>query len=128
MAAEYLRAPEGERAKVALGKFFGGVDWWTEVLVYYVTSTSNPAEMEDWLIKRAQAFTRRADSEYVLSGKVDERLNLLRKAIRDAFPWYRSQHPEDGIFVEKRRGKVDGEVVEEEIRRTLSGAHLDRNH
>jgi hypothetical protein len=124
MGAEYLKGPKNDRLKLALRMFFSGDDWWTEVLIYYVTNTVQPAEMEGWLIERARAFTRTARAESVLSGRIDERLNLLRKALRDAFPAYRSQYPEDGITIEKRRSRSGDDVMLEETRRRLSGARL----
>ena len=125
MAAEYLRDPDNDRAKLALRKFFSGDDWWKEVLIYYVTNISQPSEMEDWLIKRAQTFAQTASSESFLSGEVDARLNLLRRALTDAFPAYRSRYPEDGVTVERTRRRSGDSVYMDESLRTLAGARVE---
>ena len=101
LAAEFLHGDQtGQRAKPVLRDFFGGDDWWREVLVFHVTRTSNPTNMEEWLIKLAASAASSLDSSYVLSRELDRRLNFLRKALRDAFPSYASQYPLDGIVTE----------------------------
>lgn len=123
LAAEFLVMgdPNRDRVKLALKQFYSGDDWWKEVLSFYVTSTSSPGDMEDWLVKRAKDSKSSVGSAAVLSGEFDERLAFLRGVLRDAFPSYSSKYPTDGIVAETvRRGTS---LITE--RRTLTGARVD---
>jgi hypothetical protein len=127
LAAEFLVMgdPSRDRVKLALKQFYSGDDWWKEVLTFYVTSTSNPGDTEDWLIKRAKECRASIDSSAVLTGQFDERLGYLRSALREAFPSYLSKYPEDGIVTElSRRRSGEGTVLFAQ-RCTLTGLKVD---
>ena len=122
LAAEFLQGDQtGQRAKPILRKFYGGDDWWRDVLAFYVTRTSSPTGMEEWLIKQAESAARSLDSTYVQSLELDQRLNFLRRAVRDAFPSYTSKYPEDGVVSESiQRGT---QVIAQ--KRTLTGVRIE---
>lgn len=122
LAAEFLQGDQsGQRAKPILRKFYGGQDWWREVLDFYVTRTTSPTSMEEWLVQQAVSAARSLDSVYVHSLELDRRLGYLRRALREAFPSFTSRYPEDGIVSESRqRGS---QIIEQ--RRTLSGVRAE---
>jgi hypothetical protein len=122
LASEFLHGDQsGQRAKPILRKFYGGEEWWRNVLDFYVTRTSNPTSMEDWLIQQAGAAATSLDSDHVQSLELDRRLTYLRRVLREAFPSYSSKHPEDGIVSETiQRG---AQIIVQ--RRTLSGVRID---
>lgn len=98
LAAAFLGDdPDGERPKVILNEFYAGEDWWREVLMFYVTNSGSPSDMEEWLIKRARMFARSGRASTAQSGDLDFRLNILRQAMRETFPAYLSKYPDDGI-------------------------------
>jgi len=122
LASEFLYGDQsGQRAKPILRKFYSGKDWWRNVLDFYVTRTSSPTSMEDWLIQQAASAAKSLDSAYVHSLELDRRLSYLRRALREAFPSYTSKHPEDGVVSESiQRGSQM--IVQ---RRTLSGVRIE---
>jgi len=123
LAAEFLQGGDqsGQRAKPILRKFYGGDDWWHDVLGFYVTRTSNPTVMEEWLIKQAVSAARSLNSAYVQSLELDKRLNFLRKALRETFPSYTSRYPEGGIISESiQRGT---QIITQ--KKTLVGVRIE---
>jgi len=73
------------------------------------------------LIKQAESAARSLDSTYVQSLELDQRLNFLRRAVRDAFPSYTSKYPEDGVVSESiQRGT---QVIAQ--KRTLTGVRIE---
>lgn len=122
LASEFLHGDQSrQRAKPILRKFYGGQDWWRNVLDFYVTRTSNPTSMEDWLIQQSVLAAKSLDSAYVHSLELDRRLSYLRRVLREAFPSYASRHPEDGVVSDsiQRGTQMIGQ------RRTLSGVRIE---
>lgn len=105
LAAESLADPEAERPKFALKQFYSGDDWWKEVLIFYITRSANPGEMEDWIVKRARQFARTAKASAVLKGELEERLGVLRRALVETFPAYRSKYSPKGLILDLRQRK-----------------------
>jgi hypothetical protein len=123
LAADFFATagPYRHRAQHAMRLFYAGEDWWKEVLNFYVTSTSDPADMEEWLIERAKDCRSSLSAEMVLNGQLDERLGYLRKALREAFPSYSSKYPVDGIITETT-GRGSSVTFQ---RRTLTGLRIE---
>jgi hypothetical protein len=122
LASEFLHGDQsGQRAKPILRQFYSGQDWWRDVLDFYVTRTSNPTSMEEWLIQLAVSAAKSLDSVYVQSLELDRRLSYLRRVLREAFPAYTSRYPEDGVISDSiQRGTQM--IVQ---RRTLSGVRIE---
>jgi hypothetical protein len=51
LAAVDLTDPTGRRQLQALRSYIEGSDWWSEVLSFYLSNSSRPDEMADWITK-----------------------------------------------------------------------------
>ncbi|MBL0158844.1 MAG: hypothetical protein IPP47_17310 [Bryobacterales bacterium] len=124
LASEHLNEPTGERLKVPLKEFLQGDDWWREVIAFYITRFGAPSDTEEWLVRRAREVSKTANALWVHKGALDERIGWLRSCLREAFPTFRSQYPDDGIIenIALHRSKT-GTVVSR-TRRRLSGLNL----
>jgi hypothetical protein len=61
--------------------------------------------MEDWIVKRARQFARTAKASAVLKGELEERLGVLRRALVETFPAYRSKYSPKGLILDLRQRK-----------------------
>ena len=81
LAARDLRDHKGHRPKQTLSWYLNGQDWWREVLSFYITLSDRPAETDEWLIERALKSTSAVTD-------LEERVQILRSALKAAFPAY----------------------------------------
>jgi NACHT domain len=86
LAATFLRSSEERKAVTVLHWFYLGQEWWREVLIFYVGLAQLPADVDRFLAKGlAKASGKNQDS---VSGKMNERFELLRQSIFERFPSY----------------------------------------
>ncbi|MGJ5814881.1 NACHT domain-containing protein [Paludibaculum fermentans] len=127
LASEHLNEPTGERLKVPLKEFLQGDDWWREVIAFYITRFGTPSDTEGWLVRRAREVSKTSNALWVHRGALDERIGWLRSCLREAFPTFRSQYPEDGIIeqIALHRSKTGTHISRS--RRRLSGLNLNED-
>lgn len=82
LAGKDLHDPTGNRSTYAMNHYFNGEDWWREPLAFYVTMSDRPAEIDEWILKRALLSK---------STVVDlaSRAEYLRKAVVSSYPAYK---------------------------------------
>ncbi|MBZ5609487.1 MAG: NACHT domain-containing protein [Acidobacteriia bacterium] len=124
LASEHLNEPTGERLKVPLKEFLQGDDWWREVIAFYITRFGTPSDTEEWLVRRSRDVAKTSDALWVRKGALDERLAWLRSCLREAFPKFRSQYPEDGIVEDVAHHRSKTGTIVSRTRRRLSGLRL----
>jgi hypothetical protein len=124
LASEHLNEPTGERLKVPLKEFLQGDDWWREVIAFYITRFGTPSDTEEWLVRRSRDVAKTSDALWVRKGALDQRLAWLRSCLREAFPTFRSQYPEDGIVEDAAHHRSKMGTIVSRTRRRLSGLRL----
>ena len=75
LAAVDLADPTGRRQLQALRSYLEGSDWWAEVLSFYLSNSSRPDEMADWISKEFRKSRRFARDR-------EQRQLFLLEAIR----------------------------------------------
>lgn len=84
LAAKDLVELNPDRANRSLDAFLSGDDWWREALIFYVSFSDKPREMEEWVRSGVLRTLPRVSDEVVRTRGVD-----LCKVIRTNFPSFR---------------------------------------
>jgi hypothetical protein len=116
LVARDLVDPIGTRAAWVLREFMGGVDWWKEVLGFYIGMAGRAADAEVWLVRNAIDVAKQSKGTARRIG-VDARLNLLRSELSVYHPGYRSHFPAEfaiGSKDERLIAQSDEEEIESE--------------
>jgi len=82
-AKDMMSSPQPTRANRILEAYIWGDDWWKEVISFYISLSSNPAEVMEWLTKQLNYF--RSLGYLTLSAP---QIEYLKVAFSDAFPEY----------------------------------------
>lgn len=82
-AKDLMSSPQPTRANRILEAYLWGDDWWKEVMRFYISLSSNPGEVLNWLTKQI-SYSRSLGYLTVSSSQIE----YLRTAFSEAFPEY----------------------------------------